>query len=91
MSALDCSGRRLTGNRTCSRSAENPHQALRLPDGGAARFSAVLVGSDFYLNNDGIDKPAEGTYPFVSHAFAHVQMGQVGILKVGNPKGSVEH
>ena len=53
-------------------------------------FSAVLVGSDFYLNNDGIDKPAEGTYPFVSHAFAHVQMGQVGILKVGNPKGSVE-
>jgi nitrite reductase (NO-forming) len=33
----------------------------------------------------------EGTYPFVSHAFAHVDLGQVGILKVGNPKGSHTH
>ena len=36
-----------------------------------------------------IDEP--GTYPIVSHAFAHVDLGQVGILKVGNPKGSTSH
>ena len=29
----------------------------------------------------------EGLYPFVSHAFAHVDLGQVGLLKVGNPEG----
>ena len=29
----------------------------------------------------------EGLYPFVSHAFAHVDLGQVGLLKVGNPQG----
>jgi nitrite reductase (NO-forming) len=36
-----------------------------------------------------IDGP--GTYPIVSHAFAHVDLGQVGILKVGNPQGSMSH
>ena len=30
----------------------------------------------------------EGLYPFVSHAFAHVDLGQVGLLKVGNPQGN---
>ena len=29
--------------------------------------------------------------PFVSHAFADVDLGQVGLLKVGNPKGSMSH
>ena len=33
----------------------------------------------------------EGMYPFVSHAFAHVDLGQVGLLKVGNPKTSSSH
>ena len=33
----------------------------------------------------------EGLYPFVSHAFAHVDLGQVGLLKVGNPKGHMSH
>ena len=33
----------------------------------------------------------EGLYPFVSHAFAHVDLGQVGLLKVGNPKGTMTH
>ncbi len=33
----------------------------------------------------------EGLYPFVSHAFAHVDLGQVGLLKVGNPPGSMTH
>ena len=32
-----------------------------------------------------IDEP--GLYPFLSHSFASVDMGQVGLLKVGNPKG----
>ena len=32
-----------------------------------------------------------GLYPFVSHAFAHVDLGQVGLLKVGNPKGTMSH
>ena len=33
----------------------------------------------------------EGLYPFVCHAFAHVDLGQVGLLKVGNPKGTMSH
>jgi hypothetical protein len=28
---------------------------------------------------------------FVSHAFAHVDLGQVGLLKVGDPKGATTH
>ena len=36
-----------------------------------------------------IDKP--GLYPFVSHAFAAVDQGQVGLLNVGNVKGSMSH
>jgi nitrite reductase (NO-forming) len=36
-----------------------------------------------------IDKP--GLYPFVSHAFAAVDEGQVGLLKVGNVKGTMSH
>ena len=33
----------------------------------------------------------EGLYPFVSHSFASVDMGQVGLLKVGNPTGTMSH
>jgi nitrite reductase (NO-forming) len=36
-----------------------------------------------------IDKP--GLYPFVSHSFASVQMGQVGILNVGHVPGTMSH
>jgi nitrite reductase (NO-forming) len=36
-----------------------------------------------------IDEP--GLYPFVSHAFAHVDLGQVGLLKVGDVKGTMTH
>jgi nitrite reductase (NO-forming) len=32
-----------------------------------------------------------GMYPFVSHAFADVDLGQVGLLKVGNPRGVPTH
>jgi nitrite reductase (NO-forming) len=32
-----------------------------------------------------------GLYPFVSHSFAAVDEGQVGLLKVGNVKGTMSH
>ena len=52
-------------------------QTVGVPAGGGAVFDVK------------IDQP--GLYPFVSHAFAHVDLGQVGLLKVGNPKGSMGH
>jgi nitrite reductase (NO-forming) len=52
-------------------------QTVLVPAGGGAVFDVK------------IDQP--GLYPFVSHAFAHVDLGQVGLLKVGNPKGSMAH
>jgi nitrite reductase (NO-forming) len=35
--------------------------------------------------------PKPGIYPFVSHAFASVAMGEVGLLKVGDVKGTMSH
>lgn len=52
-------------------------QTVGVPAGGGAVFDVK------------IDEP--GLYPFVSHAFAHVDLGQVGLLKVGNPKGTMTH
>ena len=52
-------------------------QTVGVPAGGGAVFDVQ------------IDQP--GLYPFVSHAFAHVDLGQVGLLKVGNPKGTATH
>ncbi len=52
-------------------------QTVGVPSGGGAVFDVK------------IDEP--GLYPFVSHAFAHVDLGQVGLLKVGNVKGSMSH
>ena len=52
-------------------------QTVSVPPGGGGVFDVK------------IDK--EGLYPFVSHAFAHVDLGQVGLLKVGNPKGHMSH
>jgi nitrite reductase (NO-forming) len=52
-------------------------QTVLVPAGGGAVFDVK------------IDDP--GTYPVVSHAFAHVDLGQVGLLKVGNPKGGSTH
>ena len=52
-------------------------QTAIVPAGGGAVFDVK------------VDK--EGLYPFVSHAFADVDLGQVGLLKVGNPKGSMSH
>jgi len=52
-------------------------QTVGVPAGGGAVFDVK------------IDEP--GLYPFVSHAFAHVDLGQVGLLKVGNPKSGASH
>jgi nitrite reductase (NO-forming) len=52
-------------------------QTVGVPAGGGAVFDVK------------IDEP--GLYPFVSHAFAHVDLGQVGLLKVGEPKGKTGH
>ena len=52
-------------------------QTVGVPAGGGAVFDVK------------IDEP--GLYPFVSHAFAHVDLGQVGLLQVGEPKGSMSH
>jgi nitrite reductase (NO-forming) len=52
-------------------------QTVGVPAGGGAAFEVK------------IDEP--GVYPFVSHAFAHVDLGQVGLLKVGNPQGTTSH
>ena len=51
-------------------------QTAIVPAGGGAFFDVKV--------------DAEGLYPFVSHAFADVDLGQVGLLKVGNPKGHVD-
>jgi nitrite reductase (NO-forming) len=52
-------------------------QTAIVPAGGGAVFDAK-IGED-------------GLYPFVSHAFADVDLGQVGLLKVGTPKGAPTH
>jgi len=57
-----------------------PHKGLQtviVPAGGGGVFDVQIDD--------------EGLYPFVSHAFADVDLGQVGLLKVGNPKGTVSH
>jgi nitrite reductase (NO-forming) len=52
-------------------------QTVVVPAGGGAVFDVKIDG--------------EGTYPVVSHAFADVDLGQVGLLKVGNPPSGATH
>ena len=52
-------------------------QTVTVPAGGGGVFDLK------------IDKP--GLYPFVSHAFAAVDQGQVGLLNVGHVKGTMSH
>ena len=52
-------------------------QTVVVPAGGGAAFDVKI--------------PGVGLYPFVSHAFADVDLGQVGLLKVGNAKGTMSH
>jgi len=57
--------------------ALNSVQTVTVPAGGGGVFDVK------------IDKP--GLYPFVSHAFAAVDTGQVGLLKVGDVEGTMSH
>ena len=52
-------------------------QTVTVPAGGGGVFDVK------------IDKP--GLYPFVSHAFAAVDQGQVGLLNVGDVAGTMSH
>jgi nitrite reductase (NO-forming) len=52
-------------------------QTVPVPAGGGGVFDVK------------IDEP--GLYPFVSHSFAAVDQGQVGLLKVGHVKGTMSH
>ena len=52
-------------------------QTVIVPAGGGGIFDVE------------IDRP--GLYPIVNHAFAYADLGQVGLLKVGNPPGTMGH
>jgi nitrite reductase (NO-forming) len=52
-------------------------QTALVPAGGGGVFDVKIV------------KP--GLYPFVSHSFASVNMGQVGLLNVGDVAGTMSH
>jgi nitrite reductase (NO-forming) len=52
-------------------------QTAVVPAGGGGVFDVKIT------------KP--GIYPFVSHSFASVQMGQVGLLNVGHVAGTMSH
>jgi nitrite reductase (NO-forming) len=61
----------------------NPAHALR-----NVQTAPVPAGGGGVLDVK-IDRP--GLYPFVSHAFAAVDQGQVGLLRVGDVKGTMSH
>jgi nitrite reductase (NO-forming) len=52
-------------------------QTASVPAGGGGVFDVK------------IDEP--GLYPFVNHSFASVDLGQVGLLKVGDVQGTMSH
>jgi nitrite reductase (NO-forming) len=52
-------------------------QTVDVPAGGGGVFETRIT--------------EPGLYPFVSHSFASVDMGEVGILKVGNVQGTMSH
>jgi nitrite reductase (NO-forming) len=56
---------------------EHGVQTVTVPAGGGGIFDVT------------VDKP--GLYPFVTHSFASVDMGAVGLLKVGDVKGTMSH
>ena len=66
---------RSRSRRPGARAARRPD--LPVPAGGGAVFEMRI--------------PDEGLYPFVSHSFASVDLGQVGLLKIGNPPGTMSH
>ena len=63
------------------RHALNSIQTWPIAAGGGAVFEIVF--------EEGAS--GEGTYAFVTHAFADADKGAVGLIKVGNPAGPVTH
>jgi nitrite reductase (NO-forming) len=64
-------------NADVTDSPQHGVQTVAVPAGGGGIFDVTI--------------PDEGLYPFVSHSFASVDLGQVGLLKVGNPPGTMSH
>jgi hypothetical protein len=66
------------------------------PAGPVARVHLVLVDKTLEIA-PGVKYAAwafsdhPGLYPFVSHSFASVDLGQVGLLNVGNVAGTMSH
>ncbi|MFZ0342900.1 MAG: hypothetical protein WAL31_11265 [Gaiellaceae bacterium] len=52
-------------------------QTAVVPAGGGGVFDVTI--------------PKAGIYPFVSHSFASVMLGEVGLLNVGNVPGTMNH
>ena len=52
-------------------------QTVSVPAGGGGVFDVTI--------------PDPGLYPVVSHSFASVDLGQVALLKVGDPEGAMSH
>jgi nitrite reductase (NO-forming) len=52
-------------------------QSAVVPAGGGGVFDVTI--------------PKAGIYPFVSHSFASVMLGEVGLLNVGNVAGTMSH
>jgi nitrite reductase (NO-forming) len=52
-------------------------QTAVVPAGGGGVFDVTI--------------PKAGIYPFVSHSFASVMLGEVGLLNVGNVSGTMNH
>jgi hypothetical protein len=70
---------------------ENPHVVCGL-GGREGRVRPPIFGREPDKEipmNTRIDKP--GLYPFVSHAFAAVDEGQIGLLNVGGVHGTMSH
>jgi nitrite reductase (NO-forming) len=65
------------GDVTDGTAALHNVQTVTVPAGGGGVFDVRIT--------------TPGLYPFVSHAFAAVDQGQVGLLNVGNVKGTMSH
>jgi nitrite reductase (NO-forming) len=63
-------------------------------DGDMSRYESGVQTVDVPAGGGGIFETRiaqPGLYPFVSHSFASVDMGEVGILNVGNVHGTMSH
>ncbi len=64
------------------------------PDGDLSRYESGVQTVDVPAGGGGIFETritVPGLYPFVSHSFASVDMGEVGILKIGDVEGTMSH